>query len=167
MGSAITTGIGQNLAANITGRTDGLPPSAGKIGEKIAATISTLTSITTEADITGASISLTAGCWRIEYSCTVQVNTGATSGNSTDGTVKITDNSNNLVGASARNLRCKTVAAVAGDSIVSLSASEVVNIAATTVYKLRALKTDGAGTGTVNVFSQAGLNSTFYAVRIG
>ena len=35
MGSSISQGIGQNLAANITGRTDGLTPSAGKIGEEI------------------------------------------------------------------------------------------------------------------------------------
>jgi hypothetical protein len=154
-------------ASNVLGSTSGVAPAAGVIGQKIEATITTTSSITSETDITNASLTLTAGVWDIFYSCTARVVSGSTAGNNTDITIKITNSANAQIGKSARSMRCRTVAALANDVICSLSASETVAISGSTVYKLRALKTDNAGTGTVEVFNSGQLESCFYAVRIG
>lgn len=153
-------------SANIVGRTDGNAPATGMVGQRISATITTTSAIgTSEADVTGASLALTPGSWEIFYSVTAQVTTGATASNNSDGTVKLTDSSNTLIGTSARSMRVTTVAAVTNNAILCLSAAEVVNISADTTYKLRAFRTDGAGTGVFNIFNTTNLQSTFYAIR--
>ena len=155
-------------ASNVLGSTSGVAPAAGVLGETVTASITTTTSIGTAVqDITGASLPLTAGNWRIFYSVTVQVTTGATSGNNTDGAILMTDNANNQIGTSARLLRVTTVAAVANSNIVSLSSEDIVNLLSPTTYKLRAVRSDNAGTGSMNVFNQSLIQSTFYAIRIG
>jgi hypothetical protein len=152
---------------NLIGRTDGNAPASGYIGQRISATITSTLSIgTSETDVTGASLALTSGRWEIKYSVSVQVTSGASASNSSDGVVKITNSSNTLIGTSSRRARCKTVAAVAGDNISCLSAMEIVDISADTTYKLRALRNDDSGTGGFSVYNAANLESTFYAIRI-
>jgi hypothetical protein len=97
LSSAISQGIGQNNAKNITGRTDGLAPSAGYIGEVVeayqsGATVST-TLADTEIDVTGATITLTAGEWDIYYSTTLSLNRASGTGG-VFGRARITDSSN-------------------------------------------------------------------------
>jgi hypothetical protein len=153
-------------SASVVGRVDGNAPATGMVGERITAIVSTTSAIgTSDADVTGASLALTAGSWEIYYSATCQVTTGAAASNNSDGTIKLTDSANTLIGTSARSMRVTTVAAVSNNSTVCLSASEVVNISASTTYKLRAFRTDGAGVGTYNVYNTTNLQTTFYAIR--
>lgn len=155
-------------SSGLTGSTAGTAITAGYVGEKVSATITAYTLTTSVADVTGASISLTAGVWRIFYAVSADLTTGATSGNASEANVLITDNANTVVGTSYRGLFIKTVAAVANNTVATLCAEEIVSISATTTYKLRALRADAAGTGSGSITASGNTShaSTFYAVRI-
>lgn len=155
-------------SANIVGRTDGNAPATGMVGQRItpASTITTTALTTSAADVTNASLALTPGCWQIIANVSAEYITGATASNQGETRVLITDSSNVTIDNQDKSIRVKTVAAVTNGVIAIIPLSTVVNISANTTYKLRALKTDTAGTGTGNILNQSGYYTDFYAIRI-
>lgn len=155
-----------NNGVQIQGRKSGSTIAAGYVGELVSATLTTTTLTTSESDITGASISLSPGVWEIKYSVTGTAATGAATGNSCYITVVVTNSANTHIGKTERMVFAKTVAAASAESYGAMSASTVVNISSTTVYKLRGQRFDSpSGTGSIQC--AAGIyDSTFYAIRI-
>jgi hypothetical protein len=54
-----------------------------------------------------------------------------------------------------------------GTQDITVSGITFVNITASTTYKLRATRTDAAGTGTASILSAGNSVTTFFATRIG
>ena len=155
-------------ARNIVGDTSGTTVPAGYIGQVVEPTslIAQTTATTSEADVTNASITLTAGTWRIEYSASIEISTGSTLNNSGTIFCMITDSANTHIGRTERIASCQTVAASANGMDACLSAATVVNISASTTYKLRVKKQEN-GTSVCTVLVNAGnQNTTFFATRI-
>jgi len=153
---------------NIKGDFSGAAIPEGDFGQVVEPTtlIAQTTATTSEADVTNASITLTPGTWRIEYSATVEVATGAASGDATQIYCAITDSANTHIGRTERIASCKTVAAVSNYIDACLHAATVVNISTSTTYKLRVKKVE-TGTGAATVLVSAGnQNTTFFATRI-
>lgn len=163
----IDVGNAWSAAQALVGVTDGSAASTGQVGEVIPASVSTTSIGTSQQDVTGASIALTPGRWRIEYHANLRCATGATSGNTSALEILITDNANNSIANSFRELKLNTVAAVSLSLDIPASAVSFVNITASTTYKLRATRTDSAGTGTASVLSAGNSITTFFATRIG
>lgn len=151
----------------IVGKTDGSTVPAGYIGRLETATISQTSATTSEADVTGASLTLPAGLWHIFYSVTADYATGAGIGNNGYIQVVITNSSNTHIGKTERIIVAVTGVAVSNEVDGCLAASTVVNVSASTTYKLRLKRVDisGTGTGAVEV-SSGNFDGTFYAVRI-
>lgn len=157
------------VAQAIPGRTDGVAVPAGYLGERISTAFGSYTATTTLADVPGATLSLSAGVWRIYYSISMDVVTGSISGNASYGQVQITDNANTLLGTSVRCLYAKTTASVFNEAIGTLSAEEIINISTATTYKLRAYLGNVSGVGSAFLFPTSNTNfgaATFFAVRI-
>lgn len=158
-------------ARNVVGDTSGQTVPTGYIGQVIepssAITTTAATPVNTEVDVNNASIALTPGVWLIQYSVTAYYTTGATSGNGGYTVVCITNSSNTHIGKSERMIYGITRAGAAITAEGCLSASTVVNISASTTYKLRVKYIDNAGTGSGGIEVSSGTyDATFYAVRI-
>lgn len=156
----------------VYGVVDGAAASAGDVGEIISASISsntTANSTDTEGDVTGASLSLTAGHWLVFYALSFQVNQGNATGQSIYGRVRITDSSNTLVTGSTSFFGM--VANQNFDIFHHVSRVTSLNISASATYKLRitvksstpTLVLLAADTGN---FTGTDNEATFFAVRI-
>jgi len=153
-------------SANIVGRVDGNAPATGMVGETVAATITTTSITTSIADVTGASLPLSVGRWKITANVSTEYLTGATASDRGETKISITNSANTLINNQEKSLRVKTVAAVTNNVITTLSFSTIVNVTAAETYKLRGIRIDTAGTGTATVLNQSGYYSEFFAERI-
>jgi len=151
-----------------TGKTDGVAIGAGFIGEKITWTTppGTLVLGTSEADWTNAFLTLTPGVWQIYASIVATYVTGTTANNAGYASVKITDSSNVIVQEMDKNLYVITPAANSNQIITSIPLSFVANVSVSTVYKIRASRTDLSGTGSGQLRNGSTERSHFFAVRI-
>ena len=168
-----------------TAATTAVTAGSGKVGEVIssASTFTSDTSITSMSstaltDVTGASITLSAGIWNIFYSCVGSISGTLGAAGGIRANLRITDSSNNLVP--------KTITYVLfGDGAISgwaglsipMSSFATLNVASSTTYKLRAMvNTSGTVTspafsiiaagGATGALSDPDCSCTFYAVRI-
>lgn len=157
-----------DVAGNkVKGVIDGVAIASGYIGEVVTATLSATTSTTTESDVNGGSLSLSAGVWQIFYSVTLDYATGTASGNQGYTYAHITDASNVIIGQTGRSIYCITRTAASNDVTACCAASTVVRTSSTTTYKLRTARVDQTGTGSGSlVQAGTGVQSTFFAVRI-
>lgn len=154
----------QNSALlGMVGRTDGVAPSTGMVGEVINGSVISNTVLTTSLQ-TLSTLNLTPGTWIMLYSATLNYSTGATTGNNgysrsvvtlIDGTTQVGNTSRITQPPSAIS---STVMYVEG----CVSAFAIVNISANTTYLFRCNKADTIGTGTGSI----GSNSNFFAIRI-
>lgn len=165
MSTAIGRGQGQNLASNITGRTDGLSPSAGCIGETIkGAGFRSFTA--NDTDGTGWVITpttnmvLNSGVWLITSIVNVDISSGTTSG--VKAYVLTTDTSDgwgptvNLTPQYNANFPSTVT------SGASLSRTDVVVIPASTSYNVRVKMYNDTHTAFTG-----GYYAYYTAVRIG
>lgn len=154
------------LQGPVKGGNSGTAIASGYIGEEVFNNAVTATTLTTsEADIVTAT--LNKGQYIIGYSISIGHTTGATSGNNLYVTTKITDNSNNELVNSARSTRCKTVAAVANEATYIHAFQAKLTVAAdSTTIKLRAYRTDGAGTNIGEILHSGAQKSNWYAIRL-
>jgi hypothetical protein len=149
----------------ILGRTDGIAVAAGMIGESIrqsVASANTLSSTTlnTFADVTNATITLSAGRWQIFGSFGGYG--AACSGGTTILRCAISDASNNILDEQYSGV---TVSSAIGT--VSATVTTPVSIAASTTYKLRIAPTTALGSPTgLSSAVVYGLPSYIYAIRI-
>ena len=152
------------------GTNTGTAIPAGYVGEsacRVSPSSTTTTLGTAEADVAGLTCTLNKGTYIIGYSITVTLTTGATSGNILFATTKITNSSNTELVSSARRSALKTVAAVANESYGVHSFTDTIQIASdSTVVKVRAFRTDGAGTNIAEILNAGGSYSNFYAIRL-
>ncbi len=165
--STIILGDEPYRAGLATGLKTGVAVAAGYIGQKITSGAMTETTSTssTLADVTGASIALTAGVWSIHMNALLGVG-----GGSADAVglvnVQLTDSANTIIGgnASVRNYMRNS----SDNVFIGQSFTQIVNISSSTTYKLRIA---AAGcTGYFRVNNDQSLTGdtygTFYAVRI-
>ena len=148
---------------------DGTAIPAGYVGEVIeTASFSDYTCTTSEENITGASITLGSGVWRIFYSLSVNATTGAVAGNITSVDVLLTNSSNTKIGNSQKKLYANNTGSGNYVLISTLTAEAIVSISTSTIYKLRAFRTDSNGTGSGSVYGTSSTlgNATFHAIRI-
>jgi len=156
------------LPNGVKGRTDGVAPSSGDIGEVIEATITDTTLTTTIGDVGGASITLTPGRWKITYELSALYITGTAAGDNGFTQAIMTDSSNVLIAKTERLLNGKTPAAAEMRCAATLTASAFLNLSAGATYKVRGKVTNNAGTGSgIILVSASTYNSVFYAQRIG
>jgi hypothetical protein len=143
---------------------------AGYVGEKVTwATAPTATVFgTSVADWTNATISLNPGVHLIIANIQTFVESGTTAGNDSECNAQITDSAGTIIDTQSKSLRAKSAAT--GQSGVNLGVvamSTIVNVtAASTVYKIRAKRTDNSGTGYCELSNSAQKQSHFYAIRI-
>jgi hypothetical protein len=136
------------------------------VGETVTATITTTSITTSIADVTGASLALSVGRWKITANVSTEYLTGAAASDRGETKISITNSANTLINNQEKSLRVKTVAAVTNNVITTLSFSTIVNVTAAETYKLRGIRIDTAGTGTATVLNQSGYYSEFFAERI-
>jgi len=153
-------------SANIVGRTDGVAPSAGYVGERITATPVGISQSTptngTFYDDSGT-ITLTPGTWLIYAGMSVQIgNPGAISGSIVPLlTAAIRTGSSTLQKSYASAGQVNGVT-TSGSATLILSA----NISTSTTYKLSILWEPNSGSPTVGSITLLAAGSFFYAVRI-
>jgi len=154
---------------NSQGDLTGTAVSTGYVGQVIepSSAITQTTVTTSEADVTNASIALTPGTWRIEYSASAEAVTGSSSGNIAQVLCCVTDSANTHIGNTERIMGIKTVAAVSCTAESCLHAATVVSITTNTTYKLRCKKLESGVSGTCLILVSAGNYTTsFFATRI-
>lgn len=136
-----------------------------------ASSFSTNYSITTTyADVTNASITLTAGAWKIWAELTVQITTGAAASNETIGYFQITDNAGTKINDASRAVGHRAAAAVTGGvyAFYQVVFSTEVTPTSSTVYKLQAKISNLSGTGSGVVYADNTVGQCrFYALKIG
>jgi len=141
-------------SANLVGRTDGVAPSAGYVGEILTAS-ATGASVTSTQYTDAVSLSLTAGIWDVTGACTfspaattsiTRLGTGisVTSGNSATGLTN---------GSSLATLY--QAAMVPANDVVQLAPTVRVVISATTIHYLKAIGNFSISTMTVAGFIRA------------
>jgi hypothetical protein len=154
----------------LPGRTDGAAIASGYIGETITSTLSStsLAAPNTDQDISGASLALPAGRWQIFYSVEYSYDTTATTATGDGGSVfcKVTNASNTLVAKTISAAFHRTNGTNQTFYTTTLAKSVVVDISATTTYKLRGQYTDNSGTNACTFCLQGSDYNSFYAVRI-
>lgn len=123
---------------SIQGRTSG-GASAGCIGESTMATCTAptgATTVNTDTDVAGMSITLSPGIWLLYYTVSVELynNTGST--NNLRGRVRVTDGSNNAVTGTEAAFQFDNAPNLAD---ITVPASRIVTVipTVTTTYKLR------------------------------
>jgi len=168
--SATISGGGSAIKGSISGAAIG----AGYVGEKIAATLTTDTTVSTsdsESDVTGASITLTAGTWAVYYGSSISLTSGSVSATDIRARVRITDSSNNAVAGSASLIRQTLMNTNIVYQVVSRSL--YIQVASSTTYKLRIIASVNASTFSAifrsqdaGIFAGVSNDSYFYAVRI-
>jgi hypothetical protein len=134
-------------------------------------TAETTLSAATFADITGASISLTAGTWLI----LATANGSSQTTTATSMIVAITDNANNIIAQAAQDIAAGTATIRTWGN---LSLSAIVSPTGTTTYKLRGARgqttrtgnciiSDGTGQGTANnVSNNSDKSTSIRAIKI-
>lgn len=154
--TASTLGVVQG--GTVPGQTSGATIAAGYVGEKITTSALSTTAVasTTLVDVTGSSIALTAGVWKIVWSGLLRVD------QSGGGAIvcMVTDSSNTFVGAVAR------LKSFDGGQ-ATMTGETYVNISSSTTYKLR-IASSGS-TSSFEVADQTVANDaaySFYAIRI-
>jgi hypothetical protein len=156
-------------ASQVQGRTDGSAVASGYVGEVVEAIITTTNLTTSEADVTGAILTLSAGIWEIKYYASINVTTGVSVNNTTQAVVKITDAASNTLARTSQVLYVKntgTGGTFAADHVSTIAASKIVNISTSSTYKLRAFRSDLSGTGSASVNNSTSSTTAFFAVRI-
>lgn len=157
-------------SGGIVGRTDGVAVPAGQIGETQTASMSntTLTGTTVETDVTGASITLGAGIWLVSYSVSLGLSPAATVGGESTLSIYLTNGSNVKVSGLDRSLAVRSVSANSNLLIAPVSASTVLNLPASTTYKLRGQISNANGTAVAGIIytSTSQFQGNFFAVRI-
>lgn len=148
--------------------------TAGYVGEVITSSaMSTTTTVTadTELDVTGASITLTAGNWRIYYGAACRIIDNSGSGTTVFGRVRVTDSSNTLVSGSTSFFGGHLGASEA--LYFQVTNSVDVKIASSTTYKLRLTGSRSTATGDAifrvadaGVLTGTDNEAYFYAVRV-
>lgn len=128
---SLITGV---AASTVTGVTDGSDAAAGKVGERISASIvqASAVSLTTATPKTVTSISLTAGDWDVTA---IGAITGASTGTVFD--VAIGGTTNSLTGTVLGDTRCQTptVSLTGADATLMVPAARI-SISSTTTYYL-------------------------------
>lgn len=167
-GLATSTTPGAYAAGMAPGATNGQAIAAGYVGEVIeSSAINSQAAALSSSDVSGASITLSAGVWLIFWSINGYCITGATSGNEVYLVINMTDSSNNVIGNHSKIILAKTVAAVANNVYGVLSNSSVVRVSSSTQYKLRFNRVDNNGTNSAGIARSSGsYDNIFYAVRI-
>ena len=157
-----------NIPGSVPGYVGGTNISSGYIGEKItwATPPTTQTSTTTLSDWTNAFITLTPGVWMVVANVVATVVTGTTAGNGTANKVSITDSANTLINLWERRISVTTPAAAACTLWGVIAFAGIVNISATTVYKLRIQLQNLVGTGSGDIRNATSDSSEFYAIRV-
>lgn len=154
--------------------------ASGEYGEVIASGPISDTGTSTndsETDVTGASISLTAGHWLICYGGNVLMNctNAAGSPQSISARIRATDNSNAAVSGTAAYTQYRTEANIAANNFVRawVSSTTSLLVSTTTTYKLRVTGKSSSGTFSVSFeaadegnFTGSDNDPYFYAVRI-
>lgn len=153
--------------------------ASGEFGEVVSASITTDTataSANTELDISGASISLTAGFWLVFIGVTNEINsTAGASGVSVYNRIRMTDNSNSAISGSAIYNEYRTEANAGANNFHIFYSTLILplTVASTTTYKLRLIAnaTSGGVTGYIlgadqGTFTGQDNDTYFYAVRI-
>lgn len=162
------TSNGVVSASGLPGSTTGSAIAAGFVGEIIASSFSNYTATTSTADVTGATLPLTAGTWRIFMEVEADLTSGTGVGAAATIQVLMTNSSNVQVGNFIASLFISTTAA-SSQIQAPIVYETVLSISSSTTYKLRALLSNNSGTGaTCTLFSttNASSASVFYAVRI-
>ena len=155
-------------AGQAPGLVTGAAIPAGYVGEVITSASITATALSTSyANITNASLALSAGIWQICYSISLQPSPGSTVGNETLGSVQLY----NSTGAAAISGTQRTVGARNSASasfyvLATAACTSTVNISSATTYTIQGKRTDAAGTGTCQLLNSADYTSSFYAIRI-
>jgi hypothetical protein len=132
------------------------PSLTGDIGEEIIAYASgntTTTAADTEIDVTGASITVTAGVWDLSYSASGFIERLSGTVN-VAGRVRITDSSNNAE-ANTEGGGALVFNGVTGDTYTQVEINKVKRITLTTskTYKLRMTCNLASASGNMQVFS--------------
>lgn len=157
--------------AAIKGDTSGNAVSTSYVGEIISASSFTSNyAITTSyADVTNASITLTAGVWKIWAELTAQITTGTSAANETIGYFQITNSAGTKINDASRAVGHRAAAAVAGGvyAFYQVVFSTEVTPTTSTVYKLQAKISNLSGTGSGVVYADNSVGQCrFYAIRI-
>ncbi len=154
----------------IVGRKNGSTPGAGAVGEVIvpSSSITNTTCGDSEGNITNASLSLTAGRWRVFYSVSLFVAPPTSLNGETGGFIYLTDNSNVHVSGMERSIYFRNIVDTASPYILStVSAETYLDLSSSATYKLRCQKTDFLGSGsTVTVYNESLRQTTFHAERL-
>lgn len=141
----------------VLGSTSGTAPAAGYIGETKVATIDASTTLTSEANIGGASLSLTPGVWLLNYSVSIDATADAAASDvyvaMAIGTSKITGTIRHFY----LDIASKTTQ-------LCLACSHVATVASTTTFVLRGA--ESSATTSFVVRNASPNESNFFAVRI-
>jgi len=168
--SEIATFLGAITArGGVAGKTDGVAVTTGNIGEVItSANIVTTTLNSSDTDITNASITLTAGVWRITYQLTCSMTTASATNDGGSIYVAMTDTGNTRIAKTNRSMFLRNVGVgVQAVGNTCLAMDIIIPLSATTTYKLRGQRADNQGTNTASIQVNANQNdSVFFAVRI-
>jgi hypothetical protein len=155
-------------ARKVTGDTSGTVVPAGYIGERVFAstssTYSASTTLTTYSDVTGLSITITAGVWHLYAILPLQMTWQSGSGTATAvGFIRKSDNTN-IVAAPGVSINSGGGPLITGTA----SMSTIVSISATTTYKASVAAFAVNGSPVINVLNcYGGLGeATIYAIRI-
>lgn len=166
-----------NDKLNKVGVTDGSTAPAGEVGEfKSAALSSSIATITANTYLdTGLALTLEAGSWLVGYNIAVGVGDISAPSTTVNGNLALTDSSNNIQGNMVGYVGAVVHDGGDSDNVNSTVArTTVLNIAATTTYKVRVRCSVTNTIGAITVFndsitgslSNPDNNSVLWAVRI-
>jgi len=111
----------------------------------LQATIASQTGTATDTDLSGASLSLTPGRWEVSYSVSTQIAVGTGTPAAVAARTKITNSSNVDV---PKTQRVSYISAATGTSLSDTSeATVIIDVAATTTYKIRIQSIQVTGSG--------------------
>jgi len=156
---------------NLVGRTDGVAPGVGYIGQVLEQAITTekvTVSANTYVD-SSETLTLTAGSWRIEYTVAQRLIPGAATTNV--GAIALATSGNVNIHTSAQRIESASSGHTFGYQSYGFA---YVNISASTTYKLRIINNQASGTSATyllanaagNFFSDPTTTSYIRAVRI-
>jgi len=152
----------------VPGYTGGSAIPAGMIGETITWTTAPASQATTTtlADWTNATFTLSAGVWMLYASIQASATCGTTLGDQTTARVVITDSGGTTINNWDKRISVTQPSTGTARIFAPIPFSGILNISASTTYKIMVQKQDIAGTGSGDVRFASSDYSQFFAVRI-
>lgn len=160
---------GLNYGPFIEGNLSTAASTPGYIGQTISASINTGTqtlSSSSFVDITGASLTVSPGCWFLIFSVS---GNWRSNGASAIGWVKVqaTDNGGTLIAGTCRQIGGGGLNTTNARTLGQATASFTTYVSTNTIYKLQAALVQDTGASFGDITNNTDSSSTFYAIRIG